>query len=1015
MRISNTSRDLIGRCSLLACLAFLFVEAAYAIDPNRLMSQYVRDRWGAEQGFPRGPVYAIAQTPDGYLWFGLEDGLIRFDGVNFLVVRDDSKSFNVTSVLGLTADTNGDLWLRMEGSNLVRYRNGVFENPPLHSPYQRQGVTAMSRTIRGDLLASLPHLGAVAFRQNKFEPLANLEKLPRTPILALAQTADGSIWIGTRDAGLFRVRGEHVEAITKGIPDPKINCLLLDGKDALWIGTDTGIVRWNGSEIAAPAVPKSLNRFQVLSMVKDRDGNLWIGTDSRLPRFNANGLATFEDHGANQAITSVFEDREGSLWIGSTNGIERLRDSAFVSYSPAEGLPTGGNIPLFVDSENRTWFPPIEGGLWWLKDGQHGQVTQAGLNRDVVYSIAGRKGELWLGRRHGGLTQLRFEPGGIASTTYTKADGLAQDSVFAVQENRNGTVWAGTLSGGVSKFQNGKFTTYTSDSGLASNTIFSILEGSDGTMWFATPSGLSALSKGKWHTYTDRDGLPSANVNCLFEDSQGTLWVGTAAGLAHPIERGFQVPAEAPKSLRSQILGLAEDKYGSLWISTSDRVLRVNRDALLRGTVSAADIREYGLSDGLRGTEGVKRHRSVVMDSQGRIWFSMNRGLSVVDPARVVTASAPVLVHVQSITADGSSIDIRRGPVHIPPSRQRVTIGYAGLGLAMPGRVRFKYTLEGFDHGWSGPVAAREAVYTNLGPGSYRFRLIASNADGLWNSAETSISFHINPALWQTWWFRLCSVLVCALAILAAYRFRLHQLTRQLSNRFEERLAERTRIAQELHDTLLQGFLSVSMQLHIAVDNIEDNSTAKPALGRILPLMSRVIEEGRNAVRGLRSPADSSFNLEQAFSRIPEEIASDRRVRFRVIVEGPEQPLHPVLRDEVYRIGREALVNAFHHSRAKHIELELEYASRLRVLVRDDGCGIDPQVLITGREGHWGLPGMRERAERIGGQLHVWTSSGGGTEVELSVPGLIAFQARRSNGLWKRFFTRRPAGALEEK
>ncbi|MGA2596050.1 MAG: two-component regulator propeller domain-containing protein [Bryobacteraceae bacterium] len=1025
MRTSNTSRDvclLTYRGVLAVCLALSFARLAYAIDPNRLMSQYVHDRWGAEQGFPRGPVYAIAQTPDGYLWFGMEEGLIRFDGVNFLKVRDDSKSFNVTSVLGLMADNDGNLWLRMERSNLVRYRNGVFENPPIAGPDQRFGITEMSRTDAGDLLVSLPQGGVVSYRQGKFDILASGE-LPRTPILSMVQTTGGDIWVGTRDAGLFRLNGRRADAITKGIPDPKINCLLLDGKETLWVGTDTGIARWNGTELTAPAIPEPLNRFQALAMVKDRDGNIWIGTDSKLLRLNSQGLTAFADNAPGHAITSVFEDREGSLWIGSTDGIERLRDSAFVSYSPAEGLPTDGSNPVFVDSDNRTWFPPIEGGLWWMKDGRHGQVTEAGLNRDVVYSIAGRKGELWLGRRHGGLTQLRFEPGGFTSATYTKADGLAQNSVFAVHQCRDGTVWAGNLSGGVSELRNGKFKTYTSEDGLASNTIFSILEGADGTMWFATPAGLSAFSNGKWRTFTAQDGLPSEKVNCLFEDSKDTLWAGTAAGLAYQASQGFQLANGMPGSLRDRIFGLAEDRFGSLWVSTANHVLRVRREALLRETLSEGDIGEYGLGDGLRGVEGVKRHRSVVTDQLGRIWFSMNLGISVVDPARITGASAPVIVHVQSIMADGSAIDLR-GPAHIPASRQRVVIGYAGLGLAVPERVRFRYTLEGFDHGWSEPVASREAVYTNLSPGPYRFRVIASNPDGIWNSTEASVRFQIEPAFWQTWWFRLSVLLACMLAILAIYRFRLHQLTRQLNLGFEERLAERTRIAQELHDTLLQDFLSVSMQLHVAVADIKEDSAVKPVLGRILPLMSRVIDESRKAVRGLRSPYDNSFNLEQAFSRFRQESGIGAGIDFRVIVEGSERQLHPVLRDEVYRIGREALLNAFRHSHARNIEIEIEYASsRLRVMVRDNGCGIDPQVIAAGSEGHAGLPGMRERAERIGGQLHIWTSAKGGTEIELSVPGQIAYQGRGSHGIWRRFFMRRPAsvvtrqdaGTLEEK
>ncbi len=292
--------------------------------------------------------------------------------------------------------------------------------------------------------------------------------------------------------------------------------------------------------------------------------------------------------------------------------------------------------------------------------------------------------------------------------------------------------------------------------------------------------------------------MPSENVNSLFEDSSGVLWVGTAAGLAFRGSDGFQLPAGAPASLREQVLGLAEDQNGSLWIATSNHVLRVKRDKLVRGALADGDLREYGLADGLRGVEGVKRHRSVVADPLGRIWFSMNRGLSVVEPARLTSSSAPAIVQIQTISADGRPMDLRR-PVKIPASRQRLTLGYAGLSLSVPERVRFRYSLEGFDRGWSEPIAAREAIYTNLGPGSYRFHVIASNADGVWNSAEATIGFEIEPVFWQTQWFRLNVALACILATLALYRFRVRQVARRLNVRFEERLAERTRIAQELH------------------------------------------------------------------------------------------------------------------------------------------------------------------------------------------------------------------------
>ena len=632
-----------------------------------------------------------------------------------------------------------------------------------------------------------------------------------------------------------------------------------------------------------------------------------------------------------------------------------------------------------------------------MKDGrEERRVTVAGLEQDVVYSIGGRKDELWLGRRRGGLTVLRPKGATFAATSFTRADGLAQDSVYSVYPARDGTVWAGTLSAGVSALQNGHFTNYTIADGLASDTVAAILETADGTLWFATPRGLSSLANGRWRTYTSKNGLPSDNVNCLLEDSNGVLWAGTASGLTFKRGEGFESRAEGPAALREQVLGLAEDRYGGLWVATSNHVLRVNRDALARGNLAGGDLHEYGLADGLRGLEGVKRQRSVVTDPAGRVWFSLNRGISVVDPARLTRNVAPAIPHIESLQADGEEIPLVTG-ARVPGGRRRIRFSFAGLSLAAPEQVHFRYWLEGFDHGWSDPSTTREAVYTNLTPRPYRLRVVASNPEGVWNSNESVLAFDVEPLLWQAWWFRAACVAAAIAGIIAIYRARLGRLTRQLNLRSEERLAERTRIAQELHDTLLQGFLSTSMQVHVAADRLPDDSPVKPILNRSLQLMRQVIEEGRNAVRGLRSSRSVSLDLEQAFALVQQEVAvgpsSGPPAVFRVIVVGEQRPLHPLLRDDVYRIGREALINAFRHARASNIEIELKYLPRhFRVLVRDDGCGIDPEILKSGRDGHWGLPGMQEKAAHAGARLKVWSRIAGGTEVELSVPGYVAFQ-----------------------
>lgn len=990
----------------------LFAHAAAALDPNQAMWQYIHDQWGDEQGYPGGTVYAITQT-DGYLWIGTSNGLVRFDGFNFHLIQEaNSTRLPEGPVLGLTPDASGNLWIRPESPSLLYYRDGTLRNVLPGLPGPEAGVTAMCRGKDGGILLATLSNGIVRYSQGKFTQLAPTSRLSNLLVISIAEAPDGTIWLGTRDSGLFTLSDGRVSQVAPELRDRKINCVLPVNDRQLWIGTDDGVALWDGGHVTHIVLSRPLDRVQVLAMIRDRESNIWVGTSRGLVRLTTHG----EESGGrvtDEAVLALFDDREGNLWTGTEHGIERLRDSAFVTYGPSDGLPSESNGPVYVDPRDRTWFAPVNGGLYWLDKGKVGSIDEAGLSKDVVYSIAGRKDELWLGRQRGGLTHLVAHGDALSSETYTQARGLAQNSVYSVYQSPDGTVWAGTLSGGVSKFSNGKFKTYTIDNGLASNTVASILETSDGTMWFATPSGLSALWNGRWIAYAIRDGLPSENVNCLLEDSTGVLWIGTAQGLAFRGSGHIQIALGAPGLLQEQILGLAEDRNGNLWVATSNHVLRLNRDKLLRGALGDGDVREYGLADGLHGVEGVKRHRSVVADPFGHIWFSLNRGLSVVDPARVAATSAPPIVHVESVSADGRPVDLE-GQVRIPSGRQRFTFSYVGLSLSIPSRVRFKYTLDGFDHGWSEPVATREANYTNLSPGPYRFRVIASNPDGVWNSSEAGMGFQIEPAFWQTPWFRAGIVAACALAIMALYRRRLHGLTRQLNVRFEERLAERTRIAQELHDTLLQGFLSASMQLHVAVDRLPADSPAKSSLGRVLQLMGQVIEEGRHAVRGLRSSNSGSLDLGQAFSRIQQELAIEEDFGFRVIVDGQPRPLHPVLRDEVYRIGREALVNAFRHSRAKSIEVELEYASRrLRVLVRDNGCGIDPQMLSSGRDGHWGLPGMRERAERIGAKFHVFSRPSTGTEVELVIPSHLAFlsQSRHAPGWFSRFYSRESKAA----
>jgi signal transduction histidine kinase/ligand-binding sensor domain-containing protein len=964
------------------------------MDPSRDMSQYVRDTWGTERGFPGGPVHAIAQTPDGYLWLGTEKGLVRFDGFAFQLIPpmlDGQRAQR--AVLGLTADADGSLWVRLAGPFLLKYRYGSFTTVRIGLGAEAL-VTAMTRGRDGRLLASSMSSGTIRDRGDRFEVLAPPAALPKSVVISIGETAAGDVWLGTRDAGLVGIRGARVAATLGGVPDSKINALLPDGDGALWVGTDRGVVRWADGAVSTAGVPRALASVQALAMIRDRESNVWIGTAAgAVMRVSAGSVSELPaDPGQSRgAVTALFEDRDGNVWVGSAFGLERVRDTAFATFGRRQGLPSDTFGPVHADGEGRVWYARADGGVGFLERGHPGSIDDRVLSRDVVYSITGRGNDIWLGRQRGGLTRFRSVGGTWAAVTYTEANGLAQNSIYAVHEARDGAIWAGTLSAGASAFRDGRFVTVTTADGLASNTVTAIADGPDGSVWFGTPNGVSVLASGTWRTVSAADGLPSNDIACLEIDREGVAWVGTGSGLA--IIDGGQVRAPKGSHLPQEaIVGIVVGE-DSVWIASTTRVLRVSRDRLRAGDVSDAAVREYGVADGLLSTEGVRRQRSAVADARGRIWLSLGRGLSMTDPSRR-PATAPALAHVESVIADGRPVALDDA-VRVPAGRQRLIFSYTGLSLSVPERIRFRYRLDGFDRDWSEPVAAREAAYTNLGPGPYRFRVVAANSEGEWNPAEAAVEFRIAPRVWQTTWFRLGAVVAIVLGSAGLYRLRLHQVARQLSVRFEERLAERTRVAQDLHDTLLQGFVSASMQLHVAAGQVAQDSPARGALDRVLQLMGRVIDEGRHAVRGLRAPASGGDDLEQAFCAVVQELGGKDRAGVRVTVEGRPRPLHAVVRDEVYRIGREAIVNAVRHAEAPSIELELAYTpAHLRVLVRDNGRGIDEQVLQAGRDGHWGLSGMRERAERIGARLTLSSRPGAGTEIELVVPARVAFRDR---------------------
>jgi signal transduction histidine kinase/ligand-binding sensor domain-containing protein len=984
--------------ALAAAATLIASGPARALDPARGLSQYIRDEWSATRGYSGGAVYGFAQGPDGYLWIAAEKGLVRFDGLGFTsIVPPGGAAGGGPTVLGVASSDSGALWARLRGPALMAYRDDAFED--VMSAHNLEGIVgAMSASQDGSILIAAHSFGVVRYRRGQFTTVVKQNAMPRIRdhstflalVTSIAETEQG-IWIGTRDAGLFRFSGKGIEHVTGALPDVKINCLLADPNGDVWIGTDQGVARVTGLAIVPVALSKELGVVPALALLRDHDSNLWIAAGSHgVVRLNGSGVSWIRNWDARSRgmVTALFEDRERNLWLGTSRSIERLRDGVFATYSGLGELPSDRIGPVHVDAGGRTWFAPTEGGLYWLDGEQAHPVRVAGLADDVVYSLDGRGQTVWVGRQYGGLTRVQMTATGPSAIRYTEKDGLAQDSVYVVHDPGDDSVWAGTLSGGVSHLRNGAFETFSVATGLVSNSVRAIAS-HGGTMWFGTPDGVSRRAGGEWRSYRARDGLPSNDVAALLVDRDGNVWAGTSAGLA--VLRPEAARFELVPSVRDSVLALLDDQAGSLWCATADRLFRVSRKSLLDGGL--ADFREYDAADGLIGRESVRRQRTLRTDSRGRVWYATTGGLSVADPSRFAGSSLPAVLHILEVSADDTALRAP-GPITVPSRSRRLSISFAAVSLAVPERIRYRYRLDTFDGEWSQASAEHTAVYTNLAPGRYTFRVIASASTGQWNGEEQTVALNVLPAFWQTTSFRFALLLLVGGAIWSVYRIRLMQLERQLNVRFEERLGERTRIAQELHDTLLQGFLSASMHLHVAAQEVPVDLPARSKLAYVQGLMGKVIEEGRHAIRGLRAPDSKGDDLENALAMVVRELGIPDTTRFGVIVEGRPHALHPLIRDEVYRIAREALANAIRHAHARLIEVTLAYrADRLVVIVRDDGVGIDDQDVVTsGREGHWGLAGMRERAAGIGARLTVLSRAGAGTEIELSIPRAVAFR-----------------------
>ena len=1004
-----------------------------AVD-NSIASSRSHSIWDHASGFPGGHVFSMTQTADGYLWFGTGNGLVRYDGLRFeFIPRANSNDLSNGLIPRVLTDASGQLWAADDFTHLFRYEAGLLKGPVPDNGRHGYAVSSVSMTSDGWLLFVSELQGVVEYQRGERRVLLEPRAVPGAPT-AVAQTADGAIWIGTAEKGLYQFRPEKGEASLMQVPslsNKRINCLLPLAKATLLVGTKQGLFISDGNNSFREVSPTPAPA-EILALASGLKGRIWIGTERQIfkadPKdIDARGRIHSLDQltvNGNTAVTALFEDRDGNLWIGEPEAIERYQDSAFITYrrsessaeDSSEGLPCSNCGAIYVDADQGVWFAPPDGGLFRISQGRVQSIEIAGLKNDIIYSITGAAGEVWVARRNGGLTRLTVEGNAVrASPDRRQSESIpVDDAVYSVYRESNGTVWARTLHHGLSRLRNGAWHTFTTKDGLPSDEISVITGNESGLIFVGTAHGLAEFRNDRWTSYNTHDGLPPGAIESLFLDASDTLWIGTSRGIAFLRSGAVHVPLGAPAAIYGDILGIAE-KNGWHWIATSDHILRVRSSALLKQAFADGDYREFGVTDGLPSVEGVKRSPSVELDNRGNIWFSLKQGISVLPASAFADPAFPVAMRIDGVLVDGRPVATGEH-IRIPSGRHRLTFQYTGINVSNSEGVRYRYRLTDVDSSWSEPTLLREADFTNIAPGRFEFQVAASNPDGAWSTNGAAIAFEVEPSTFQTRWFQAASVGILALLALGVYRLRVQQLHRQFNIGLEARVNERTRIARDLHDTLLQTLHGLMFQFQ-AVRNLLPRrpEEATRSLDDAIEETERALAESRDAIQGLRSDEIVQDNLAELLKITMQELtasADRKKLIFDLIEEGERRTLSAAAKNEICRIALEILRNAFRHSNATRIEAEIRHDNQmLRVRIRDNGRGIDPMVLKEGgRPGHWGLQGIRERTERIGSQLDFWSESGAGTEVQLTVPAAVAYEAS-PEGILARLLHRKKHGA----